>query len=88
VEPSPPRHAPFWKPDADRKSGSRPHGLLVGAAAERLAELPLQQLLVTDTVAMPPALPLSVDVVSVAPLLAEVIGSLHADRPVCPSTAS
>ncbi len=67
-------------------AGARPeivvaatHGLLVGEAVERLAQLPLKRILVTDTVVVPPAaaarLPLTV--VSVAPLLAECIRRLN-----------
>jgi ribose-phosphate pyrophosphokinase len=67
-------------------AGARPelivaatHGLLVGDAVERLAQLPLLRLIVTDTVVVPAAaaarLPLTV--VSVAPLLAECIRRLQ-----------
>jgi ribose-phosphate pyrophosphokinase len=67
-------------------AGARPaltvvatHGLLVGDAVERLAQLPLARLVLTDTVAPPPAaaarLPLTT--VSVAPILAESIRRLH-----------
>jgi ribose-phosphate pyrophosphokinase len=56
------------------------HGLFVGPAAERLAALPITQLLVTDTVGgrVPPGVP--VQVVSVARLLADAIGRLHDGR--------
>ncbi len=68
------------------EAGARPeiivaatHGLLVGEAVERLAQLPLKRLIVTDTVVVPEAaaarLPLTV--VSIAPLLAECIRRLH-----------
>lgn len=56
------------------------HGLFVGDAAERLAALGARRLLVTDSVARPPALPLALEVVSVAPLLAKAIRQLHEDR--------
>jgi len=70
-------------------AGARPeivvaatHGLLVGEAVERLAQLPLKRILVTDSVLVPPAaaarLPLTV--VSVAPLLAECIRRLNSDE--------
>lgn len=67
-------------------AGARPeivvaatHGLLVGEAVERLAQLPLKRLLVTDTVIVPPhaAARLPLTVVTVAPLLAECIRRLH-----------
>jgi ribose-phosphate pyrophosphokinase len=59
-------------------AGARPE-LIVGDAVERLAQLPLRRLVVTDTVVLPAAaaarLPLTV--VSVAPLLAECIRRLQ-----------
>ena len=58
------------------------HGLLVGACAERLRDLPLRRLLVTDTVAPTSGLPLPVEVCSVAPLLADAIGRLHRHEPL------
>lgn len=67
-------------------AGARPeiivaatHGLLVGDAVERLAQLPLKRLVVTDTVVLPAeaAARLPLTVVSVAPLLAECIRRLH-----------
>jgi ribose-phosphate pyrophosphokinase len=71
-----------------RDAGCRPdvivvasHALLVGGAADRLRRLELRRLIVTDSVAMPsrPAgLPL--EVVSVAPLLADAIRRLHEDH--------
>jgi ribose-phosphate pyrophosphokinase len=59
------------------------HALLVGGALERLAALPLRRLTVTDTLpagaaAVEGNLPLHV--VSVAPLLADVVCRLHQDR--------
>ncbi len=56
------------------------HGLFVGPAVERLARLPIRRLIVTDTVggARPAGLPL--EIVSVAPLLADAIGRLHHGR--------
>ena len=56
------------------------HGLLVGAATDRLAALPLTCLLVTDTVAQDTTLPLPLQVHSIAPLLADAIGRLHRDE--------
>jgi len=70
-------------------AGARPeivvaatHGLLVGEAVERLAQLPLKRILVTDTVLVPPtaAARLPLTVVSVAPLLAECIRRLNSDE--------
>ena len=67
-------------------AGARPeivvaatHGLLVGEAVERLAQLPLKRLLVTDTVIVPAdaAARLPLTVVTVAPLLADCIRRLH-----------
>jgi ribose-phosphate pyrophosphokinase len=56
------------------------HGLLVGSAPAVLGELPLRRLLVTDTVAVPPTRAVPVEVVSVAPLIADLIGRLHSNR--------
>lgn len=59
------------------------HGLLVGDAPQRLGELPLRMLLVTDSTgpaggAAPPAsVTLSRQVCSIAPLLADAIARLH-----------
>jgi ribose-phosphate pyrophosphokinase len=52
------------------------HGLFVGPAKERLAGLPLARVLVTDTLPTPhlPGVPL--EVVSIAPALAEVVKRL------------
>ncbi|MGE0822144.1 MAG: ribose-phosphate diphosphokinase [Candidatus Binatia bacterium] len=52
------------------------HGLLVGPAHERLRGLPLGRVLVTDSVAQP-ASPPWLQVVSLGPLLAEVVTRLH-----------
>jgi ribose-phosphate pyrophosphokinase len=56
------------------------HGLLVGPAIDRLDRLELDRLFVTDTVILPDAV--SVEVCSVAPLLAETIGHLHEEEPL------
>jgi ribose-phosphate pyrophosphokinase len=53
------------------------HALLVGSAVERFRTLPIRHLIVTDSVARPTDLPLPLQVVSLAPLLAEVIERLH-----------
>jgi ribose-phosphate pyrophosphokinase len=77
--------------DALAAAGARPeatvvatHGLLVGPAAGRLARPGLASLVVTDSVegAAPPGLPLRV--VSLAPLLADAVDSLHGERPLGP----
>jgi ribose-phosphate pyrophosphokinase len=56
------------------------HGLFVGSAVERLAPLPIMHLLVTDTVSITAPVDLSVQRVSVAPLLADAITRLHRGR--------
>ena len=68
-------------------AGARPellvaatHGLLVDGAKQRLGGLPLQRFFTTDTVPTRSASSLPVEVVSVAPLLAEAIRRLHEDR--------
>ncbi len=57
--------------------------MLSGPAMERIAASPLKSLVVTDTVPLPPEkrLPL-VEVLSVAPLLADAIDCIHNDRSV------
>jgi len=54
------------------------HGLMVGAAAERLRALPIRRMLVTDSVPVPSNLNIPLEVVSLAPLLGQVISRLHA----------
>lgn len=54
------------------------HGLLVAGAAERLRDLPIRQLLVTDSVTAATT-PLPVEVCSIAPALAAAICRLHHD---------
>jgi ribose-phosphate pyrophosphokinase len=68
-------------------SGSEPslviaatHALLVHSAAERLASLPVRTMAVTDSLPAPAASALPLEVVSLAPLLAEAIRRLHAER--------
>jgi ribose-phosphate pyrophosphokinase len=56
------------------------HGLFVGSAVERLALLPIRQLLTTDTVSETVPADLPVRRVSVAPLLADAITRLHRGR--------
>ncbi|MEU6786629.1 ribose-phosphate pyrophosphokinase-like domain-containing protein [Nonomuraea angiospora] len=57
------------------------HGLFVEAAAERLDRSGIHRVLVTDTVARPPAPPMRLGMCSVASLLADAIGRLHRDEP-------
>jgi ribose-phosphate pyrophosphokinase len=61
------------------------HPLLSGPAIERLSALPVTELVVTDTVPVPPEkssrLP-NLTVLSVAPLIAEAIGRIHTGRSV------
>jgi ribose-phosphate pyrophosphokinase len=58
------------------------HGLFVGPARERLAALPSCRFVVTDSVPGAERLGLSVQVVSVAGLLADAIRRLHENRPL------
>jgi ribose-phosphate pyrophosphokinase len=53
------------------------HGLMVGAATQQLAALPIRRLLVADTVDPPPAEGVAVEVISVAAELATTIVRLH-----------
>ncbi len=53
------------------------HGLFVGNAAERLAQLPIKTVYVSDSVPRPEQFPLPLQVSSLAPLLAETIQRLY-----------
>jgi ribose-phosphate pyrophosphokinase len=57
------------------------HGLLVGPAVERLRAIPVDTLVVTDSLAAPEA-ELPVEVVTLADRLAEVVRRLHEGRPL------
>jgi ribose-phosphate pyrophosphokinase len=52
------------------------HALFVGNAAERLAELPIEKIFVSDSVPTPEHFPIPLQVSSLAPLLAETIQRL------------
>ena len=56
------------------------HALLVGNAVERLRALPLRWMIVADTLPVPDGTGLPLEVVSVAPLLADALRRLHDDR--------
>jgi len=58
------------------------HGLLVGPAVKRLGSLPIQRMLVTDSIEIAPAPALALQVVTLAPLLAQVISKLNAGEPL------
>lgn len=53
------------------------HALLVGPAAERLGELPIEKIYVSDSVRAPKQFPVPLQVTSLASLLAETIQRLH-----------
>jgi ribose-phosphate pyrophosphokinase len=56
------------------------HGLFVGAATDRLRELPIRRLFVTDSLPLRSGVPGATSVVSVARLLADHIAQLHGDH--------
>ncbi len=58
------------------------HGLFVDSASERLGALPIDRLLVTDSVPIPTTLKSPVKVISLAPLLAQAVSRLHAGEPL------
>ncbi len=58
------------------------HALLLDSALDRLAQLGLARLLVTDTVRVPPVAPPVLEVCSVAALLSDAIGRLHREEPL------
>jgi len=53
------------------------HGLFVGNAVERLGKLPIEKIYVSDSVPSPEHFPVSLQVSSIAGLLAETINRLH-----------
>ncbi|MGO8823661.1 MAG: ribose-phosphate diphosphokinase [Acidimicrobiales bacterium] len=58
------------------------HALLLEAAPDRLAQLGLARLLVTDTVRIPSAAPPVLEVCSVATVLSDAIGRLYREEPL------
>jgi ribose-phosphate pyrophosphokinase len=67
-----------------RKNGARKvyacatHGVLCGLAIDRLRDAPIDQLVITDSIPLPPNKQLpKITVVSVAPLLADAIQRIH-----------
>jgi ribose-phosphate pyrophosphokinase len=59
------------------------HALLVPPSAEQLANLPLKEIVTTNTVPIPPEKRLpNMTILSVAPLLGEVIRRAHEGRSV------
>ena len=58
------------------------HGLLVGPAAERLGNLPIEKIYVSDSVPTPDRFPVPIEVSSLAGLLAETIQRLHASESI------
>ena len=58
------------------------HGLFVGPARKRLAGLPITRLLVTDSLQISAEPKLPIEVVGLAPLLAQVIRRLHSGEPL------
>src|SRR5438067_8382478 len=72
-----------------RRAGAREiyacatHGGLCGPAIERLRDAPLKQLVLTDTIPLPPQKQLpNIKVLSVAPLLADAIKRIHFNESV------
>jgi ribose-phosphate pyrophosphokinase len=60
-----------------------PHALLSGSAVQRLEASPILQLVVTNTIPIPPEkLSPKITVLSVAPLIADAIERIHLDRSV------
>ena len=54
------------------------HGVLSGPAVERIRSSPLNEVVVTDTIPVPPGTQLSnLRVLTVAPLIGEAIGRIH-----------
>src|SRR5713226_9133230 len=76
--------------DVLMRRGARPqvyvcatHAVLAGPARERLAREEIQEVVVTNTIPLPPGPPLAkLTVLSAAPLLAEAIRRIHLDQSV------
>jgi ribose-phosphate pyrophosphokinase len=76
--------------DVVMRQGARPqvyvcatHAVLAGPARERLARDEIQEVVVTNTIPLPPGPPLpKLTVLSAAPLLAEAIRRIHLDQSV------
>ncbi len=76
--------------DVLMRRGARPqvyvcatHAVLAGPARERLARKEIQEVVVTNTIPLPPGPPLpKLTVLSAAPLLAEAIRRIHLDQSV------
>ena len=59
------------------------HAILSGPAIERLAESPISQIVVTDTIPLPPAKHLDkITVLSVASIIGQTIQRIHTDTSV------
>jgi ribose-phosphate pyrophosphokinase len=59
------------------------HGVLCGPAIDRLRDAPIKQVVITDSIPLPPNKQLpSIKVLSVAPLLADAIKRIHFDESV------
>lgn len=58
------------------------HGVLAGPALERLESAPLEELVITDTIALNGKQLSKIKVLSVAPLLAEAIKRIHEERTI------
>jgi len=56
------------------------HGLFVGSAEEDLGDAAAERIIVTDSVPPPEGLELPLEVVSLAPLLADAVDRLHDER--------
>jgi ribose-phosphate pyrophosphokinase len=72
-----------------RKNGAREvyicatHGVLCGSAVSRLRDAPVQQIVITDSIPLPPNKQLpNIKVLSIAPLLADAIRRIHYNESV------
>ena len=68
---------------ADKIYLAATHGLLVGDAIKRITESPIEGVVITDTIPLPPEKKLEkIQVFSVAPLLGEAIKRIHRNESV------
>jgi ribose-phosphate pyrophosphokinase len=67
---------------ATRVMGVASHGVLAGPALERLENSPLEELVITNSIALNNKKLSKIKVLTVAPLLAEAIKRIHEERTV------
>ena len=74
---------PFLEGGAKEIYACATHGVLSGPAIERVQNSPIKELVITDTIPLPPEKQIDkIKVLSVAPIFAEAIDRIYEDLPV------